>query len=268
MYNPDLLEFKESSHRYFYDGESIPSVTTILGIIAKPQLIYWTAKLAADRFAKDLRRHIINNEYLLEDDIEGLRSIAAKVPHTDCKAGARLGTLVHQTIEEYLATKEDKRAPVAALGYMKSFRKWWDDQQETHEGIAIEHRLFHPKWKYAGTADLVMRDRTTGTIKIIDFKTTKRSKHAPYGLYREYLCQAAAYAEGWNTAISTRRDSCTTTGLVNLCPDGGLAIEITRDTFDISQDFMVFRQAHDLGKNLDAMDEIVNPPKKGSKAKQ
>ena len=42
------LTFNEASHRYELDGKRIPSVTTVLGVINKPGLPYWAAKLVAE----------------------------------------------------------------------------------------------------------------------------------------------------------------------------------------------------------------------------
>lgn len=263
IYDPELLTFKESTHKYHYDGEHVSSVTTILGIIAKPQLIPWSAKIAAERFANDLRAFNVKSDYMSDEDIEQMRKNSARSFATDGKAGARLGTLVHESIEGHIV--HSRKAPVLALGYVKAFESWWKKESKKYEIIAVEHRLFHPKFKYAGTTDLVLRHRITGTVKIVDYKTSKRSDYAPYGIYAEYLAQGAAYAEAWNATIDTRRDSCVEVTILNVADDGTYHA-ITRDTFDISQDFQVFRQAQVLRENLKYLESVVKPDKK-AKAK-
>ncbi len=263
-YDPDLLTFAEKSHRYKYDDTLVPSVTTILGIIAKDALVPWAAKLAAERFAKELTKSIQDNEYLTLDDIESMRATAAKSIHTDGKEGARLGTLVHESIEGHLLKK--KRAHKDALGYVNAFEEWWKKEKKQYKIIAVEHRLFHPKWRYAGTCDLVLQHKTRGTTKIVDYKTSKRSSYAPWGIYVEYLLQAAAYAEAWNATNDDIRRSCVETTILNVAADGTY-LSVTRDTFDISQDFQTFRQAQVLKENLKCLEEFVKPEKKAKKEK-
>lgn len=263
-YNPDLLTFNEPTHRYKYDGEAITSVTTILGIISKPALPIWSAKLAADRFAMELIKFNSKQSYLTEDDIEIMRAASARSIHTDGKDGARLGTLVHESIESHLL--EQAKPPKDALGYVKAFDVWWKQEQKKYKVVALEHRLYHPLWKYAGTCDMVLQHRTTGTFKIVDYKTSRRSTSAPWGIYPEYLLQAAAYAEAWNATTDNIRNQCVETTILNVASDG-TPITVTRDTFDISQDFQTFRQAQCLRDNLKALEQFVKPEPKRSKKK-
>ena len=55
LYNKQVkLTFEEIKHAYFYEGKKVPSVTTILGIVAKPALINWSANMAADYFKSQI----------------------------------------------------------------------------------------------------------------------------------------------------------------------------------------------------------------------
>lgn len=254
IYDPTLLEFNEKNHRYKYDGVHCPSVTTILDIISIPALVPWSAKIAASRFAKELERFSANNEYLTAEDIESMRSAAASSFATDGKASARLGTLVHRSIEEKIV--KGSETPAKALGYVRAFDDWYRKEFENYEVVAIEHRLYHPEFNYAGTADMVLRNRTTRTIKIADWKTSKRTDKCPSGIHPQNLVQVAAYAEAWNSVTTSRRDFCVETSVVNLADDGTFR-EIVRDTFDISQEFQVFRQAMALRANINEIEQEI-----------
>jgi len=261
-YNPELLVFKEASHRYYYDGKAVPSVTTILGIIGKDALVPWAAKIAAERFARDLTKFNSESSYMTVDDIERMRASSAKSFSTDGKEGARLGTLVHESIEDHL--NSSKTPPKAALGYVNAFKDWWDEEKKSYDIVALEHRLFHHQYLYAGTCDMILRNKITNSIKVVDYKTSKRSKYAPWGIYPEYLLQAAAYAEAWNASTDSLRDSCVETTILNVAADGTY-LTCTRDTFDISQDWQTFRQAQVLRENLKALEQFVKPEKKKKK---
>ena len=53
LYNGKVnLDFDPVKHRYKINGEFANGVTTALSILAKPQLIYWSANMAAD-FVKE-----------------------------------------------------------------------------------------------------------------------------------------------------------------------------------------------------------------------
>jgi hypothetical protein len=44
--------FDEKKHLYFYDGKPMTGCTTILGVLAKPALIPWAAKMAVEYIAQ------------------------------------------------------------------------------------------------------------------------------------------------------------------------------------------------------------------------
>ena len=45
------LKFYDASHRYKLDGEWVPGVTTILGVLNKPALTKWAASQVAEYVA-------------------------------------------------------------------------------------------------------------------------------------------------------------------------------------------------------------------------
>ena len=87
------------------------------------------------------------------------------------------GTNVHSTIEQYLKGALDEDAlDDDLLKPLEGFRKWYDSDplfidKEYHAGCRSEERLYHPKLKYAGTIDLLVKG-----VAIVDFKTRKYDK--------------------------------------------------------------------------------------------
>lgn len=144
------------------DGSIVPGVTTILGVINKPALVKWANKLG----------------------LQGIDS-TAYVDET-----ARVGTLAHEMIQEYLGgPKWDREAYTPeqvslAENAVLSFYEW--EKQTGHVMVtqAIEKQLVSEAWRYGGTIDWY--GVIDGRLWLVDIKTAS-------GLYPEHTYQVAAY---------------------------------------------------------------------------
>ena len=88
--------FDEENHLYTLGGKPLTGVTTILGVIAKPSLIQWSASMACD-FVKDNLKSMDQLEAVLKD---------ARVAHRKKKeASADTGTFVHKMCEVWIADR-------------------------------------------------------------------------------------------------------------------------------------------------------------------
>ena len=143
-------------------GEVFPGVTTVLGIINKPQLIPWANKLG----------------------LQGIDSTR----YVD--ATATVGTLAHEMVQEYLGGPSWDRGRYApeevdlAENALLKFFEWEKHITGKVETIAIEKQLVHEPRRYGGTVDWI--GRIGGKTWLIDFKTSK-------ALYAEHVYQIAAY---------------------------------------------------------------------------
>lgn len=144
------------------DGTIVPGTTTILGVLAKPQLVKW---------ANDL----------------GLQGIDS-TKYTDKMAV--IGTLAH-----YLVECELKRETPNLDNYTKeeidkaenaliSFYEW--QKENDLEVIFTEKKLVSEKYRYGGTVDCY--GLLNGKHTLIDFKTSK-------AIYTEHIIQLAAYKQ-------------------------------------------------------------------------
>lgn len=149
---------------YKVDGEKVPSVTTVLGMLAKPALMHWAWQQGID--GKDYRK------------------VAGEA--------ASIGTIAHYMIECALKGKDPDlsaypqadidKAENAYLAYLE----WADGNEITP--ILVEHKFVSPIYKFGGTVDLVATLRG-GEKALIDLKTSK-------GIYPDMRVQVAAYAYG------------------------------------------------------------------------
>jgi hypothetical protein len=158
---------------YLIDGVSYPSVTTILGILAKPALITWAAKQAAKAVLKDP---------ILYDTPH---AAAAAIYTIDGEKATDRGRDAHKVAEEYTRAiiKGTADQFTSENAYFPAIRSFFE--QIKPEPIAIEVVLFNTEHAYAGTADLLAK--IGGKLALIDWKTSKYA-------YEDYQLQLAAYA--------------------------------------------------------------------------
>jgi hypothetical protein len=163
------LDFKleqittESGRRYVTpDGNSYPSITTVLGSFNKKSLFEWRQRVGE----------------------EEANRVAAKA--------SRRGTKVHTTIEKYLLNEMTDMQLKMMMPDMKemfgSIRKHLDDNVGTIYGI--EQRLYSDLLRVSGTCDCIAE--WDGTLSIIDWKTSRRLKEKEE--IENYFMQATAYA--------------------------------------------------------------------------
>jgi hypothetical protein len=177
-FEPSKLEFREKSHRYFYDGQPVPGVTTVLGIISKGDaLTRWAANCAVDYLTPRLQGEVST------DDLAVLLH-EARSAYDDVKEEAgTIGTLAHNWIEQHLrGFNEPLPTNEFARNSCEAALKWLRDNE--WETIDVEKRIFSPTHLYAGTRDWYVRIH--GRLAIADWKTSK-------AIYGSYWYQTAAY---------------------------------------------------------------------------
>lgn len=215
MSTPALAQNVRGKGRHYEHpetGELVPSVTNIVGILDKPALPRWAAKLVAER-AWDLRSTL--DELGRDEAIDILKGS----PWRNSRRAAGRGTSIHEYLEV-----------VSNGGYAPSL-----------EGDAVRYRraadeflhVYKPEFKfteftvfgdgYAGTADFLAV--INGRVVIGDYKTSK-------ALYPEIALQLAAirYANQihWNDELLPLPDIDGCVGVL-LTPDGCDVREINTD---------------------------------------
>ena len=144
------------------DGERVPSVTTILGILNKPALLQWAWQCGIDGL-----------------DYKEVRDNAADI-----------GTLAHYMImchlrEETPDVSEYSKADIdKAENCLLSYFEW--EKGKKIEPIFTETPLISEQYQYGGTIDFF--GKIDGQPTLLDFKTGK-------ALYPEYFYQLSAYEQ-------------------------------------------------------------------------
>ena len=157
-----------------------PSVTSILGILAKPGLEKWKLNQVALASLRTPKVDAESEEYWCNR----VRNAAFE----QVEQAADLGTMIHGALELAMAGEEyDAELRV----YVEPVMEW---KRET--GVLVverEIRLVNEQHGFAGTADVMFRYGENG-IGILDYKTRKTKPGETVQAYDNQALQLAAYA--------------------------------------------------------------------------
>jgi hypothetical protein len=232
------LKFYEASHRYRLDGEWVPGVTTILGVLDKPAIPKWAASQVA--------------EYVADNPagVEELRAMgrgpmvqALKgLPWAKRDTAAVRGTDVHDFAEK-IVNGETVEVPEYLAGYVEAALAFMDDY--AIEPVLVEAVVGSREHRYAGKLDLVA-DSARHPRAIYDYKTTAS------GIYGTTAWQNTAYAfaEFYLTEDSERpmrHFSIEASFGVHLRPDG-YSVHPLSFSPAVFQEFLAIRAAYDANK--------------------
>lgn len=205
-YTSKDLDFNPRTHRYAIKDtkpkQYIPSVTTIGGLLNKPFLVEWSARIAAEATAQAIAEH----DGFIDDQEHGRFIAVGRAAHREAREhGASVGTYVHQQIKMVLSpgwepdVDEAVEPTIEGEMAMDCFREWWASMEDDWEPLLVEQMVVHPNGKYCGTFDLLLKERggdaSAPKMRLIDWKTSNQSGSNPCAVYPEYLFQIAAYVE-------------------------------------------------------------------------
>jgi hypothetical protein len=161
LYRLDQLKAKEAYRNA--NGERLPSVTTITGMLDKPALLFWAWKLGNDGISLEEAR----------------------------RTAANIGTVAHARVEAHLRgmrfCEEDIPADTltASSNAFMGFLKWWDES-----GLVIvstEEKMVSERLGVGGRLDIMAaKAADPSRLVLVDIKATN-------GIYKEHRIQTAAY---------------------------------------------------------------------------
>ena len=180
------LSFDPKYHLYSVNGERVLGVTSIIGVIGKPALMYWAAEMASKMWYGAIQAGNTYDEVQLKQLFED-----AKKAHTQAKTlAADIGTLIHNWVEKYAKAKitntptPELPKNEQMLKAVQAFLQW--EKENKVKFLVSERRLYSKKYNYAGTLDLMIF--SNGKNEIVDIKTSS-------GIYPEMAYQTAAYQQ-------------------------------------------------------------------------
>lgn len=185
--------FDEKGHKYELDGKPMMGVTSVLGIIAKPALIGWAAKMTAEWIRENcyLKSQGTPDNFMEVFCVTEANLQEAVKAHTKKKeAGGSHGKDTHALVENYVKGCIDDWSGVAQPtaedhNGLQAFAQWAVENRVTF--LASEEKMYSKDWWTAGTADLILE--IDGKRYIGDVKTqAKLWDNTPH-------IQCAAYAK-------------------------------------------------------------------------
>lgn len=210
------LVFDDVKHTYEANGQIVFGVTSVVGVLDKPALMYWSANMGAEFADKCLVPGLMIDELNKPAIIEGIKTAFRK----KSKEAADIGTAVHAYLESYLNAGINKKPlpemPVNPLirKAIEAFLDW--TKANDVKFIASERKVYSRQYGYAGTLDAL--GYVNGELAIIDFKTSN-------GIYDDYFVQTAAYAHAVNEEDGTNITKC----YIVRVPKDGSEFEVQED---------------------------------------
>lgn len=192
-----ILNFDEKRHIYSVDDKVVYGVTSIIGILDKPALMYWAVNMAVDFMGTNM----VAGKAYDEVEIRTLLETARKAHRVKKDKTADIGTMIHDWLKKYVQARiEKKKVPARPVNKemqnaINGFFKW--AKTDKIKLIASEQKIYSKKYRYAGTYDL--EATMNGKRTIIDFKTGK-------AIYPEMFLQAAAYLQAKEEETGNKYD--------------------------------------------------------------
>ena len=236
--NPKIARINLPSGRHYqvegYD-DPFPSVTTVLGVIAKPALIPWARNAALDSVREALTKRAGGMAWVTPEWVNEVIAEARRHPDRAKTEAADFGTQAHILIDAIIRG-EKPEIPPEMEPVTTSFELWQRDA-----GLEIhlsENMVYSTEYRYAGTMDAVAS--RGDSLVALDWKTGNQ-------IYDEAKLQISAYAvaleqlsgqtvsEGWIVRLGKRDPDFTAVKL---------------DKQDLSRCFQLFLNALSLWEGL------------------
>lgn len=180
MTEPALAQNVKGKGRHYthpVTGQLLPSVTNVIGILDKPAIPRWAAKLVAEQ-AWALRGSL---DQL--DEAEAI-DLLKGAPWRNSTRAANRGTAVHALLERLTLGETTE----ALTGEAADYQKGVDRFLEEHEVVPFGTEVTVFGDGYAGTADMI--GTVDGVPAVLDYKTGKSGPYPEVALQLEALRNA------------------------------------------------------------------------------
>jgi hypothetical protein len=186
------------------------SVTTIIGVLDKPALLYWAAEqtaLAALHQSRTWQAMLADEDGKCDhldatrcQPLKWLRDARTR-PLPGRRSATELGEAVHAACESYALTGTRPEVDDEVRPFLDRFDEWLQKFGPSYE--AVEVTVYRPDLGYAGTADAFLT--IDGVRYIADYKTSRSSVDGygrPTRPYPEQVAlQLAAYRHAKYAAV-------------------------------------------------------------------
>lgn len=145
------LSFLEREHKYFINKKPVTySVSGLIKMLSNP----FNSEVVSMQLS--MRDGLPQEKFLFEWEYEKNISLVK-------------GNGTHLFGELYPFNRE----LIPKTPYENGVKKFWDNLPESFVPIFVELRMYHKKYKFAGTADIILYHKDTNSYIICDYKTNK-----------------------------------------------------------------------------------------------
>lgn len=171
MSEPRLRRINSGNgHSYTWNGQKIPGVTTVKGLLDKPGLVKWASNMAAETVVDEW-------EHLVSLPPTARADYVKKSADRRRDTAAVRGTRVHRVVEQMILGHEVPEGTPANVRRMAEHVANLYDEWDM-KPLLVESPVAHSEWLYAGTLDSVVTCDRLGTV-LLDTKTRDDGR-SPY----------------------------------------------------------------------------------------
>lgn len=147
------LSFNEQKHIYTVEGKILPSVSSLV----KEFYEEFDSEKHSARVASKTSR--TKEEVLKEQNDESERSrISGSFSHT----------FGENHVESNFNLQPSNNKEIGIANFQKTFYN-----EELYDVVALELRMYHPVYQYAGTCDILLQNKKNNWFELADYKTNK-----------------------------------------------------------------------------------------------
>jgi len=190
------LTFDDEKHIYYHEGKKVESVTGICGNgVPKPELTGWLISTPIREIKDGINARLNTGDGIDRVWLERIIDKAKNKTEEVKKDAGLVGTVVHGLIEDFLQGKKiPNQSDEKVVNCWNLFLDWWNKQE--YEVVELEKKIFSKKYNYAGTLDLVLKDKQ-GNLILADIKTSNQISF-------DYTLQLNAYKEAYEEETKTK----------------------------------------------------------------
>ena len=180
---------KNTTLRHAREQNLMPSVTSIIGQLDKPQLSKWKE----DKFITAS----FDNPPFEGESVQDYKGRIHQIIKDEQTGILDFGTKVHKAIEDVNNGTFDESKDPELFPFVEPFIRW--SMSRIRKAKKAEMIVVNPKYGYGGTVDLlcVLRNEAR-PVTIIDFKT-QNVKKGKVNFYESWVYQLAAYSKCFKT---------------------------------------------------------------------
>jgi hypothetical protein len=179
---PKVSTVKRGGSRFYVEPvtqDKVPGVTSILNMLPKPFLQYWSAKMVAEFAVENFSAY---SALIMNGQKQAAIDVLKGAPRRYTQGRADIGSEVHDLYERLSRGEDIGQVHPDYQPYIDHFNRWVDRFQP--EFLFNEETVWSDKHRYAGSFDFIAK--VEDEIVVGDFKTTKAT-------YPEVALQLSAY---------------------------------------------------------------------------